>query len=282
MKKLLCIILCGILLLLTTSAFAEEGGTMTRVEALRMIAENTGFSEKEYECPFTDIAKEDKNVVGYIFEKGWIKGTGDNLFSPDSTMTRECFLTIVLRSLKYTDPLSFEWNNPYNRAFIAGIYPVRSEGGFTLQEAEAILRARKGAYSLYTGNKPVGGDYTKNLSYVSSRMGKVDYLLDLDNCTVVIGYITGTSHGSAPRGSIVFKESGECIDLELPRVSPWKNAPAENVSVSEDNAYLYYTCTVESDYIGMDGVTLVQEAGVFEYCIDLNTKETSVKKVEKN
>lgn len=283
MKKLLCIIMCAVLLLSATGVFAEDDAAMTRIEALKLLAERAGYSEKEYDCPFTDISEEDKSIVGYAFEKGWIKGTGDNLFNPEGEMTRECFLTMVLRSLKYTDPLSFTWDNPYDRAFIAGIYPEKCEGAFTKSEAAKILTRRMSAYSLYgSAALATGSGYTKSLSYVSSQTGKIEYLFDLPECTVVIGYTTGTPHGSVPRGSVVFKENGEELRLELPRISPWKCAAAEDVRISEENTKLYYTCSVEEDYIGMDMVTVVQKAGVFEYCVDLTKKETTIKEIEKN
>ena len=273
MKKLICLILCSVLLLTATCAFAEDNSAMTRVEALKLIAENVSYTQKEYECPFTDVCEDDKNIVGFAYEKGWIKGTGDNLFNPEGEMTRECFLTIVLRSLNYKDPLSFTWDNPYDRAFISGIYPVRYNGEFTIEEARDILEKRKGAYSLY-GSEKSNGTYVGNLSFVSSQTGKLEHLFDLEGCTIVIGYVTGTPHGSAPRGYVVFKDDGKVLMLTLPRVSPWNGAVPENVHLSEDNTKLYYTCTVEKDYIGMDGVTVVQKAGVFEYCVDLTKRET--------
>lgn len=281
MKKMICLILCGIFLLPYVCTFAEENHTLTRIDAVKIIAETLGYTEKEYVCPFTDVGEEDKNIVGYAFEKGWIKGVGENMFNPDAVMTRECFLTIVLRSLKYTDPISFECNNPYDRAFIAGIYSRGQEGDLTKEEARDILEKRKSAYSLYSAKKS-DGSYVGSLSFVSSQTGKLEHLFDLDECTVVIGYVTGTPHGSAPRGSVVFKDSGEVLNLVLPRINPWKCAMAENVEISEDGTKLYYTCTIEKDYIGMDGVTLVQKAGVFEYSVDLVERTTEVKKVEKN
>lgn len=271
MRKLLCFALCAVLLLAAGTVFAENS-TMTRVEALRLIA---GEVIADYDCPFTDVEKEDKALVGYAFERGWIKGTGNTLFSPDDVITRECFLTMILRSLKYTDPLSFTWDNPYDRAFIAGIYPVKHEGAFTIDEAIDIIEKRKNAYSINSIGKE-SSSYAENLSYVSSQTGKLEHLFDLEDCTIVIGYITGTPHGSAPRGSIVFKSDGEVMDLILPRISPWKRAMCEEVYLSEDNTKLYYTCTIEKDYIGMDGISVVQEAGVYSYTVDLNSRETSV------
>lgn len=277
MKKVISLALCFAVLFSAINVFAED--TFTRIEALRLMAENATFSEKEYECPFTDIADEDKLLVGYAFKKGWIKGAGDNLFNPQAVITRECFLTMVLRSLKYTDPLSFTWDNPYPRAFIAGIYPEKSEGAFTVEEAKSILENKKSALSAYSLPKE-NGTYRESLSYVSSQITKLDYLFDTEECTIVTGYITGTPHGAAPKGSIVYKADGEMLSLTLPRINPWRGAAAENVHLNEDNTKLYYTCTVEKDYVGMDGVTVIQAAGVFEYCVDLVAKEITVEKVQ--
>lgn len=280
MKKIITLLLCSIMLMSgAIISSAQEKTTLTRIEALRLMTENVTYSEKEYDCPFTDIAEEDKALVGYAFEKGWVKGTGDSLFNPQAVITRECFLTMVLRSLKYTDPLSFTWDNPYPRAFIAGIYPTKQEGEFTKAEAKDILEKRKSALSVYSMQKE-NGTYRENLSYVSSQTTKLDYLFDTEECTIVTGYITGTPHGSAPKGSVVYKADGEVLSLTLPRVNPWRGAAAENVHLSEDNTKLYYTCTVEKDYMGMDGVTLIQEAGVYQYTVDLKTKETTVIEME--
>lgn len=278
MKKVISILMCFAVLFSAVNVFAEDT-SFTRIEALRLMAEKATYGEKAYDCPFTDIAEEDKLLVGYAFEKGWIKGTGDNLFNPQAIITRECFLTMVLRSLNYTDPISFTWDNPYPRAFIAGIYPVKYEGAFTIEEAKDILENKKSALSIYSMQKE-NGTYRDNLSYVSSQITKLEYLFFAEECTIVTGYITGTPHGVAPKGCVVYKADGKILSLTLPRINPWKGAAAENVYLNEDNTKLYYTCTVEKDYIGMDGVTVIQAAGVFEYCVDLVAREITVEKVQ--
>ncbi len=277
MKKVISILMCFAVLFSAVNVFAEDT-SFTRIEALRLMAENATYSEKEYTCPFTDIDEADKLLVGYAFEKGWVKGTGDNLFNPHAIITRECFLTMVLRSLNYADPLSFSWDNPYQRAFIAGIYPEKSEGAFTVEEAKSILENKKSALSAYSLPKE-NGTYRESLSYVSSQITKLEYLFFAEECTIVTGYITGTPHGQAPKGCVVYKADGEILNLTLPRINPWKGAAAENVYLNEDNTKLYYTCTVEKDYVGMDGVTVIQAAGVFEYCVDLAERTTTVKKI---
>lgn len=296
MKKAICMFLCAVFVLsLGITCSCEENKSMTRIEAVKLITAMTGFDEnapgKEYECPFTDVDEKDRAYIGYAYKKGWIKGVGDNLYMPDDNITRECFLAIVLRSLGYIDSVSFEWYNPYDRANAAGIYPKVYEGEFAQDEAEDILKRRNCAYSLYSDKALKISDefkaenwdaYTDKLSHESSQTGRIEYFYDLPQCAVIIGYITGTPHGSVPRGSVIFKEDGAWLGLHFPSISPWKSAMPEEVYLSEDKTKLYYVCNVENDYMGMYGNAVAQPAGVFEYTVDLVTREITVREIEKN
>lgn len=283
MRRIVLVFICLVVIFALTLQAGAENNEMSRAEAIKLIIEILGYNKEVQtemcECPFSDVDENDRNIIGYASEKRWIKGTENGLFCPDDVMTRECFLTVILRSLGYIDNVSFVWNDPYDRAFVSGIYPVKHEGEFTRSEAEEIIKRSLMAYSMYSPQQKKSSEewniYTDNLSYESSQMGKIEYLYDTDDYTIVIGFITGSPHGASGKGCVVYKADGRCIQIELPRENCWTMAFPVKVRFDENENMLYYTCEIEKNVISMGDSTLVlQEAGVFEYCLNLANGET--------
>ena len=96
-----------------------------------------------------------------------------------------------------------------------------------------------------------------------------------DYGTVVLGLVSGLPRGNGYTLQLVTKPVaavGEGVVIDLPL--PDKAAP-EEPALSADGQSLTYSCTVPADVLGMDGVTVVQEKGVYRYTVDLSTGKTS-------
>ncbi len=127
-----------------------------------------GTDTTPWDNPFDDISDTDRfyGAVRYVYENGLFLGTSENQFSPDTTMTRAMFVTVLGR-LSGMDPHAYQnstpafddvtagqWYTPYvawatEQKIILG----RGDGTFgteaeiTVEQAAAII-AR---YARYTG-----------------------------------------------------------------------------------------------------------------------------------
>lgn len=83
--------------------------TFTRAEGAAMLVRLLGKEQEALQKVYTSCAFEDvqehwaKQYVLYCFEHGITKGTGGNTYSPDNNMSGEEFVSLVLRSLGYTN-----------------------------------------------------------------------------------------------------------------------------------------------------------------------------------
>lgn len=81
----------------------------TRLEGLvmmvRLLGEENAALAYTGDCPFTDVPDWGKPYAAYGYKKGYVKGTSTQkkLFTPNSPMTPEQYVTLVLRSLGYSD-----------------------------------------------------------------------------------------------------------------------------------------------------------------------------------
>ena len=64
-----------------------------------VFAENSGASQKAAGQPFADIASGSwyEEYVKYVWEKGLFKGTSNTKYSPERTLTRAMFVTVLGR-----------------------------------------------------------------------------------------------------------------------------------------------------------------------------------------
>jgi len=100
----------------------------TRLEALVMMIRLFGEEEAALKCtdatPFTDLPDWGKPYVAYAYGRGYTKGTSAKLFSPNSTITPEQYMTFVLRALGYSDASGgdFVWNQSLTYAVQIRLY----------------------------------------------------------------------------------------------------------------------------------------------------------------
>lgn len=84
-----------------------------RNEAITMIVRISGCEREalsgNYNSPFKDIDNWAKPYISYAYENGITRGTSETTFSGHSPITKEEFVTLVLRTLGYKDGEDFYW-----------------------------------------------------------------------------------------------------------------------------------------------------------------------------
>ncbi len=299
----------------------EDGRTMfdlaataTRAEAVAMLVRLQGCEEQAQGYgkthPFTDVPAWADGYVSLAYDRGWANGVSDTLFDAESPVSREMFLTFVLRTLGYHDNLDwteFTWNDPYALAKSAGIWEyayddesfLRVEmfdisfsalfaytrsmgqlyeqlitfGAFTPEEWETAIYERGDADTAYTQLR----------SRTTSEIGlfRNAYFADRGPffCTVLQGIDFGRPAGG--KLCLVYDEnmhvpeSGEKrIFLPLPQVDLEGNlAEPENCGFDADWTKFHYTCTFAEPL--KDGETVLREAGTYAYTTDIASGETT-------
>ncbi len=107
----------------------------TRTEALVMLIRVLGMDSRARSAgkshPFTDTPAWADGYISYAYEQGLTKGVSDTLLGAKDTVTREQYLTMLLRALGYSDGEQgdFSWDSPYAQARWKGILPEEADGG---------------------------------------------------------------------------------------------------------------------------------------------------------
>lgn len=130
----------------------------TRVESAAMLVRLLGAeqeaNEKNYEHPFTDVPEWADNIVGYMYEKGYTKGLGNNLFGSSQTTIARDYTTFMLRSLGYGDG-DFSYLDAMNFAVSKGIITEEETG---ILNSEKFRRNEMAMLSYRTLKVPVKGE----------------------------------------------------------------------------------------------------------------------------
>ncbi len=287
----------------------------TRAEAVAMLVRLRGYEEQAQGYgkthPFTDVPAWADGYISLAYDHGWVNGVSDTLFDAESPVSREMFLTFMLRALWYSDNeeigKEFEWDNPYALAKSAGIWEyayddenfLRVEmfdisfsalfaytrsmgqlyeqlitfGAFTPEEWEAAIYERGDADTAYTQLR----------SRTTSEIGLFRNAYFADRGPFFGTVLQGTSFGRPAGGKLCLvynenmhvPESGEKrIFLPLPQVDLEGNlAEPENCGFSTDWAKFHYSCTFAEPLT--DGETVHREAGTYAYTTDIATGETT-------
>ena len=111
---------------------------------VRLIGKETEAKSGKYDHPFTDVLDWAKGYVGYAYENGITKGVNEEgtLFGYSDAMDSRQFLTLVLRTLGYSDGANgdFTWDKPYELAKDVGLIDTTADDGkFTRGEAVEIF-----------------------------------------------------------------------------------------------------------------------------------------------
>ena len=125
----------------------ELNKNLTRAEGatllVRVLGRETEAKNWPLNIPFKDVPLWAVGYVGYAHANGITNGTSATTFSPNDTLSDFMFLTLVLRTLGYTDQganASFVWNNPYAQAQKVGlIAKAQADSNFTRGDAVEIL-----------------------------------------------------------------------------------------------------------------------------------------------
>ncbi len=289
--------------------------TATRAEAVAMLVRLQGYEERAQSYgkthPFTDVPEWADGYVSLAYDLGLTKGVSDTLFDAQRPVSREMFLTFMLRTLGYRDDLDwaeFTWNDPYALAKSAGIWEyaynnegfLRAEmfdisfsalfaytrsygqlyeqlitvGVFTPEEWETAIYERDTADTAYKSLR----------SRTASEISRFRDAYFADRGPIFCTVLQGTSFGRPAGGVLCLvynenmhePESGEKrIYLPLPQADLEGNfAEAENCNFSEDWTKFHYSCVFAEPLT--DGENVIREAGIYTYTTDLLSGETTV------
>lgn len=138
----------------TGTSFDLESSA-TRVQGLvmflRILGEEDAALSYTGAHPFTDIPKSHwaYKYVAYAYSKGYTTGTSASLFTPNSSMTAQQYLTFVLRALSYKEGAAFTYQTAVADAASLGLF---SQAELTAITKGAFLRSQMvylSYYSLY-------------------------------------------------------------------------------------------------------------------------------------
>ncbi len=118
----------------------------TRLHAMVMVSRlcgGEGAKAADYSHPFTDIPAWAEGYVGFAYEKGLARGTGDTTFDPYRTVTANAYYAFLLRLLGYSDEAGdFSIATAALFAYRLGIAPTANDPSFTRGDmCEATLAA---------------------------------------------------------------------------------------------------------------------------------------------
>lgn len=145
------------------------------------ISEEAAYTE--WNCPFTDLTKNDGffNSVCYVYENGLFQGTSGTTFSPNASMTRAMFVTVLGRFsgvdvAQYTDTdfddvAAGQWYTPYvawaaENDVVTGysdkVFGVNDP--VTVEQALVVLER----YAQFLGIDTTSADIPKDYRFASS------------------------------------------------------------------------------------------------------------------
>ena len=273
----------------------------SRAEAVTMLVRALGREDEAAAMgkthPFTDVPAWADGYVSYAWEKGLAKGTSDTAFGAWEDATGEMYVTFMLRALGYADGTDFTWEDPWPLAEACGILHEGVDRddfrrGDAVEVTAAALYAKlKGTDTILADQLIAQGafsraDFDRAFRTYEEAMEEllegrdapliVAQRWESDCGTVLLGNAAGTPHPTYNYLYLVTKPAsdlGEGLTIQLPlaRTGVFSSAEPDQVSLSEGGRTLTYSCTVPADALGMDGVTVIQEEGVYSYTADLTT-----------
>ena len=273
----------------------------SRAEAATMLVRALGREDQAAEMgkshPFTDVPAWADGYVSYAWENGLTKGTSDTAFGAGETATGAMYVTFMLRALDYVDGEDFTWDDPWPLAETCGILPQGvdredfSRGDAVEVTAAALFAKLKGTDTTLADQLIAQGafsraDFDRAFQTYEEAMeelleGRDAPLIvaerwETDRGTVLLGNAAGTPHPTYNYLYLVTKPAsdlGEGLTIRLPlaRTGVFSSAQPDQVTLSEDGRTLTYACTVPEDAPGLDGITIIQEEGTYNYTVDLST-----------
>lgn len=106
-KKLLLTIVIVILMTGNLQPSYGKEQLPTRLDGVKLLVEAIGprksVFQYDFTHPFKDIDKKDNFYIGYLYQKGIIKGCNDHIFNPNQSMDGNTFCILLLRILGYNE-----------------------------------------------------------------------------------------------------------------------------------------------------------------------------------
>lgn len=165
---------------------------------VRLIGKEADANSGSYSHPFNDVADWLKPYVSYAYSTGMTKGVEDgSSYGSNMDMSKAQFLTMVLRTLGYTDSganADFTWDKPYELAEKVGLVSTTAAGTtFTRGEAveifwKALDATSKGTSVKFVKTLIADGAFTQSAYDAAAKIQKN-------------GKTTSTGGGSSSGGS---------------------------------------------------------------------------------
>lgn len=177
---------------------------------------------------FTDVADNAwySDAVSYVVNKGYFKGTADTLFSPQGTMTRAMFATVVGRMAEidesqysgsaFSDVPEGQWYSAYIKwASENGI--VSGVGGGKFNPNAEITREQMAAmmyrYAKYSGADLTSAAATDDTAFsaFADKTSVSEYAKDAMIWATAKGIINGTGTGLSPKNDATRAQVAQII-----------------------------------------------------------------------
>ena len=123
---------------------------VSRLDAVRIISDITGLSQKaaesEYTHPFIDISDRAAKEIGYLYHCDIISGVTNNTFMEDEICNLDTFLVFLLRALNYLGGVEGDitpdnaYTEAVDRGLLPGAYEKSADGLLTMNGAFDICR----------------------------------------------------------------------------------------------------------------------------------------------
>jgi len=144
-----------------------ENKILSRAEAamiiVRLLGAEQELKDKEYLHPFDDVPNWADKAIGYLYEKGIVKGTSGNKFSSEKIISENDFDVMVLRMLGYVDGVDYLYQD-----FKSKVYLFR--GSLVLEKFDTLFMHYKDSEQTILGrliqNKKVDASIASGLRLV--------------------------------------------------------------------------------------------------------------------
>ncbi len=127
--------------------------------------------------------------------------------------------------------------------------------------------------------------YGEAYARVTTGLSRITRILETNSCTLLIGWLDGTPHGSYAHLYLIYKQNsnvgeGEIIRLPAPGENYWgKTSEPDTLKLSEDCLTLSYSYHFNERLVMFEGLPeeyVIHEAGTYSYTVDLKTGVTTL------
>jgi hypothetical protein len=184
--------------------------------------------------PFVDVNAKFSYAIEIANMLELVNGTGDNMFSPDSTLTREDMLTMTFKVLEKLNKITPSLNENVLKSFS--------------DTADISPYARTAIATLVNNNIISGSDGKINPKQLATRIELASLIYQLNNSFGVI------SHSSSERSHSLYTDSSNTVTIKYPE--SWFFISTDYSLETSDEYYMDFS---ENDFDYVNAVWLDYE-----------------------